>query len=168
MPKIASPPINSRRQTQSAQKLPTNPPKKKFEIMKRSSPLSSNCQCLGATGKRTRSSKPAFMTNNKALMKPMMKLEAQTPVLQRFWNITRVNSTGRLVKRISAVGPTSTRIKRMPFDEVVSYLREQNVIAATKACLQRIHLLTSVTTFRHGLMIKFFFSTKIHFFSTSI
>ena len=87
------------------------------------------------------------MTNNKALMKPMMKLEAQTPVLQRFWNITRVNSTGRLVKRISAVGPTSTRIKRMPFDEVVSYLREENVIAATKACPQRVHLLT---TFRHG------------------
>ena len=73
------------------------------------------------------------MTNNKALMKPMMKLEAQTPVLQRFWNITRVNSTGRLVKRISAVGPTSTRIKRMPFDEVVSYLREENVIAAKPA-----------------------------------
>ena len=35
----------------------------------------------------------------------------------------------------------------MPFDEVVRYLREQNVIAATKACLQRIHLLT---IFRHG------------------
>ena len=88
------------------------------------------------------------MTNdNKALMKLMMKLEAHTPVLQRFWNNTRVNSTGRLVKRFSAVGPTSTRIKRMPYDEVVVYLREQNVITATKACLHRIHLLT---TFRHG------------------
>ena len=43
------------------------------------------------------------MTNdNKALMKLMMKLEAHTPVLQRFWNNTRVNSTGRLVKRFSA------------------------------------------------------------------
>ena len=35
----------------------------------------------------------------------------------------------------------------MPFDEVVGYLREQNVVAATKACLQRIHTLT---TFHHG------------------
>ena len=112
--------------------------------MKRSSPSS---DCLGATGKRTRSSKPASMTNKKAQMKLMMKLEAHTPVLQRFWNNTRMNSTGRLVKRFSALGPTSTRIKRMPFDEVVSYLREENVIAATKACLQRIHLLT---TFCHA------------------
>ena len=143
--------------------MPTNTPKKKFE-MKRSSPSN---DCLGATCKRTRSSKATTKTKN-TLMKLTMNLEAQTPVLQRFWNNTRVNATGRLVKRFLAVGPTSTRIKRMPFDEVVSYLREQNVIAATKACLQRIHLLTSVTTFRHGLMIKFFFSTKIHFFSTSI
>ena len=85
--------------------------------------------------------------DDQALKKLMMKLEAYTPVLQRFWKNTRVNSTGRLVKRFSAVGPTSTRIKRMPYDEVVVYLREQNVITATKACLHRIHLLT---TFCHG------------------
>ena len=97
--------------------------------MKRSSPFS---DCLDATGKRTRL---------------MMKLEAHTPVLERFWNNTIVNSTGRLVKHFLAVGPTSTRIKRMPFDEAVSYLREENVIAATKACLLRFHLLTN---FRHG------------------
>ena len=118
--------------------MPTNTPKKKFE-MKRSSPSN---DCLGATCKRTRSSKATTKTRN-TLMKLMMKLEAQTPVLQRFWNNTRVNSTGRLVKRFLAVGSTSTRVKRMQFDEVVS----KNRIAATKACLQHIHLLT---TFRHG------------------
>ena len=94
------------------------------------------------------------MTNNNALMKLTMKLEAHSVPRRHtplscipFGTNTRVNSTGRLVKRFSAVGPTSTRIKRMPFDEVVSYLREENVIAATKACPQRVHLLT---TFRHG------------------
>ena len=63
----------------------------------------------------------------------MDALQARLGVLHPFWNNTRVNSTGRLVKRFSAVGPTSTRIKRMPFDEVVSYLREENVIAAKPA-----------------------------------
>ena len=77
----------------------------------------------------------------------MMKMEARTPILQRFWNKTRINSTNRIVKRFSAVGPTSTRIKRMSFEQVVIYLREKKVIAVSKACLQRIHLLT---TFRHG------------------
>ena len=76
-----------------------------------------------------------------------MKMEARTPILQRFWNKTRINSTNRIVKRFSAVGPTSTRIKRMSFEQVVIYLREKKVIAVSKACLQRIHLLT---TFRHG------------------
>ena len=65
---------------------------------------------------------------NKALIKLMMKLEAHTLALQCFWKNTHVNSTGSLVKSFSAVGPTSTRIKRIPFDEVVSYLREQNVV----------------------------------------
>ena len=76
-----------------------------------------------------------------------MKMEARTPILQRFWNKTRINSTNRIVKRFSAVGPTSTRIKRMSFEQVVIYLRDKKVIAVSKACLQRIHLLT---TFRHG------------------
>ena len=35
----------------------------------------------------------------------------------------------------------------MAFEQVKLYLREQNVIALTKACLHRIHILT---TYRHG------------------
>ena len=67
--------------------------------------------------------------------------------LEGLWNKTRINPTNSLVKRFSAVGPTSTRIKRMAFEQVVLYLLEQKVIAVSKACLQRIHLLT---TFRQG------------------
>ena len=76
-----------------------------------------------------------------------MKIEAHTLLLQRFGNNARVNSPGSIVRRFSAVGPTSTRIKRMAIEQVVLYLREQNVIAVSNACLQRIHRLT---TFRHG------------------
>ena len=53
-------------------------------------------------------------------------MEARTPILQRFWNKTRINSTNCIVKRFSAVCPTSTRIKRMAFEQVVLYLRKQN------------------------------------------
>ena len=63
----------------------------------------------------------------------MMKMEACTPLLEHFWNKTRINSTNHIVKRFSAVGPTSTRIKRMAFEQVVLYLREQKVIAVSKA-----------------------------------
>ena len=46
-------------------------------------------------------------------------MEARTPVLQRFWNKKHIYSTNSIVKRFSAVGPTSTRIKRMAFEQVV-------------------------------------------------
>ena len=76
-----------------------------------------------------------------------MKMEARAPILQRFWKKTRINSTNCIVKRFSAVGPTPTSIKRMAFEQVVLYLREQKVITVSKVCLQRIHLLT---TFRQS------------------
>ena len=83
--------------------------------------------------KKTRSTTTTTTTTNRR----MMTMEARTPILQRFWNKTRINSTNRIVKCFSAVGPTSTRIKRMAFEQVVLYLREQKVIAVSKACLQR-------------------------------
>ena len=78
-----------------------------------------------------------------------MHNHAFTSFLQRFWNKTSVDSTGLIVKRqlrLSAVGQTSTYIKRMAFELVVLYLREHNVVASTNACLHSIQMLT---TFRH-------------------
>ena len=70
-----------------------------------------------------------------------MKRPQASAVLQRFWNNTRGNSTARLVKRFLTLGPTSTRIQQMPFQQAEVYLREPSTLAVTKACLHRIHRL---------------------------
>ena len=71
-----------------------------------------------------------------------------TRLLQRVWRRQfRAMSTRRLVDRFFAIGPTIDHVKSISFEALVVLLREKPVIACSKACLQRIHLLT---TFRHG------------------
>ena len=55
--------------------------------------------------------------------------------------------TASLVDRFFSRGPTIEHVKSISFEALVVFLREKPVIEATKACLQRVHLLS---TFRHG------------------
>jgi hypothetical protein len=68
--------------------------------------------------------------------------------IQRAWRRQfRHRLTRQLVERLMRDGPTPEYVKSINFDSLVVHLREKPVIAAAKACLQRLHLLT---TFRHG------------------
>ena len=72
-----------------------------------------------------------------------------TAVLERFWHKARDATTSRVVKQFAASGLDGEYVKSISFDSLVVFLREQSVITLSKACLQRIHLMT---TFRHGLL----------------
>ncbi len=68
--------------------------------------------------------------------------------IERFWSRQgRWGKTASLVDRFFSRGPTIEHVKRISFEALVVFLRERPVIDATKACLQRVHLLS---TFRHG------------------
>ena len=56
-------------------------------------------------------------------------------------------STKDLIMKMKSFGPTSDHTKRISFEALVVFLREKDVIAVSKACLQRIHYLCH---FRHG------------------
>ena len=75
-------------------------------------------------------------------------LLAATKRLQRWWRYrARYHTTRHLVESVLQIGLSEASIKATSFESLVVMLREKPVIAAAKACLQRIHL---QSVFRHG------------------
>jgi len=75
-------------------------------------------------------------------------VNAATRYLQWLWRKKFSHlTTFRLVQKYFLSGPTIEHVKSISFEALVVLLREKPIIAVSKACLQRIHLLS---TFRHG------------------
>lgn len=98
---------------------------------------------------RKRASTP--MRAPAAKKSPAIPLDPRTKATVTIQNVWRRsfqhNTTARLIERQLAVGPTIEHVKSISFEALVVLLREKPVIGASKALLQRIHLLS---TFRHG------------------
>ena len=96
---------------------------------------------------------PVEQDNNEAMSKkanimPSPKHLSQIIHLQYLWRKKFQNiCTKRLVSRFFKQGMTIANVQSISFEQLVLLLREKPVIAAARACLQRIHLLT---TNRHG------------------
>lgn len=62
-------------------------------------------------------------------------------VIQRFMRRSKDFTTRRIVELFCTGGPSIQRVKSISFEALVVFLREKNIIAVSKACLQRIHCL---------------------------
>ena len=71
--------------------------------------------------------------------------------IQRFLRRYKNATTQKIVALFLGGGPTIEKVKSISFEHLVVFLREKHIIAISKACLQRIHLLC---TFRHGTLCR--------------
>jgi uncharacterized protein (UPF0128 family) len=60
-------------------------------------------------------------------------------VIARFWKKNSHNSTKRLIKKFLDIGLMGDKVKEMGFKALVPFLRQEHVIKATNAILQRFH-----------------------------